>query len=309
MEAKKSVNYVDSIPSNVSVKRVVYHVSLSPPWTYPPSLTTTQLAFNISALLLVHVYISQNCASLFVTKFGQFLLFLGCATRTTIIMNALFTQYGIDRYVWVHRARLVVMRENTTWNTCLQSSQCQTNFISDKCKLTKAITNLLMDHYDYDYPSDMEDYDDDECSSCSMEGTTSCSSDESHNNGNRVSFCSPLVTATYVRPTTTSREKLELYYSEMDYREFRRNYLVLNRIQASRLEQTRHKSVVQIHPQVVTETHTIPSHEDPTDLYYSQADLQGYVRRILPATWREFCHSMFCCFVCLDFWMISSVRW
>jgi hypothetical protein len=225
-------------------------------------------------------------------------------------MNALFEQCGIDHFVWVHRARLVVLRENTTWNACFQSRQCQSQFISDKGKLTKAITNLLLDHYDNDYPSDMEEYEDDDCSSCSMEGTTSCSSDESHSNGNRVSFCSPLVTATYVRPTTTSKEKLELYYSEMDYREFRRNYLVLNRIQASRLEQSKRRrtSVVQIHPQVVTATHTIPSHDDPTELYYTQSDLQGYVGRIRLRSGVNLSLNVFRLFF-TGFWMSLSVRW
>lgn len=201
-------------------------------------------------------------------------------------MNAIFRHCGIDCFVLVHRARLVVMRESTTWTSRFPSRQSQSEFISDECKLTKSITNLLLDHYDYEYQSDAEEYDDDECSSCSMEGTTSCSSDESHNSGNRVSFCFPLVTATYVRPTTTSNEKLELYYTEMDYREFRRNYLVLNRIQAGRLEQNKRRrtSVVQIHPQVVTATHTIPSHEDPAELYYSQTDLQGYVLQSIMCT-------------------------
>jgi hypothetical protein len=216
-------------------------------------------------------------------------------------MNVLLRQCGIDHYVWVHRARRVVMRENTTGSNCFQSKRSPPESISDECKLTKVITNLLLDHYDYDYPSDMEEYDDDECSSCSMEGTTSCSSDESHNNGNRVSFCAPLVTATYVRPTTTSKEKLELYYTEMDYREFRRNYLVLNRMQASRLEQRRRTSVVQIHPQVVTATHTIPTHEDPTELYYTQSDLQGYVFNVCSVLTHMRERVAYCYCACLCF--------
>ena len=197
-------------------------------------------------------------------------------------MNSIFRQCGIDRYVLIHKARCVVMNE-TTWNTCFQSKQRQEPSGSKSAPMfAKSITDLVLDHYEYDYPSDMEEYEDDECSNCSMEGATSCSSDDSNHNSNRVSFCSPLVTATYVRPTTTAKEKLELFYTEIDYREFRRNYLVLNRIQACRLERRneRRSTIVQIHPQVVTATHTIPSHEDPTELYYTQSDLQGYVLNV-----------------------------
>lgn len=197
-------------------------------------------------------------------------------------MNSIFREFGVEGYVLMHNARHVVMRE-ATWSRCFHLKQRQrSRSNAEEFIITKEITNLA-DHYDYDYSSGV---DDDEFSNCSTEGETSCSSasssDELNNSiCNRVSFCSPLVTATYVRPSTTSQEKFELYYTDMDYREFRRNYIVMNRIQTCRLQyearSKRRNVVVQIHPDVVTAIHTIPNNEDPTELYYSQSDLQGYV--------------------------------
>jgi hypothetical protein len=163
-----------------------------------------------------------------------------------------------------------------------------------------------VDPYDYDCDSDTDDDDDDDYSKSSliMEEDTSCSSSESSVSDDEetssqldhrlVRFCAPLVTASYVRPVTTIEEKYELYYTEREYREFRRNYVLHSRSQqkhqqqrVDRLQQqqqddtanktnvTRKPSVVQFHVDVITEIHTTPTIDNPTELYYSRMELQG----------------------------------
>ena len=102
----------------------------------------------------------------------------------------------------------------------------------------------------------MEDDDDDQT-------VSTVNDDESFSTtGSGVSFAAPLVTAVYERPTTSADEKRELYYTESEYREFKRNYFF-------------RKPDVQIHDRVVTEVWEIPVPEEPSELYYSESDLQG----------------------------------
>lgn len=115
----------------------------------------------------------------------------------------------------------------------------------------------------FDNDSTDDDDDDDTASTVSLADDTSCSSSEGCAG---VSFASPLVTAVFVRPSTTLQENRALYYTDFDYREFRRDYFYRKR-----------ESVVRFRPDVVTEVREIPMVEQPDDLYYSQSDLQGYV--------------------------------
>jgi hypothetical protein len=107
-----------------------------------------------------------------------------------------------------------------------------------------------------------------------------------------VRFCAPLVTASYVRPVTTLEEKCELYYTEQEYREFRRNYVLHSRSQQKQQRQqqpqsigktnnttatSRKPSVVQFHVDVITEIHTTPTIDNPSELYYSRVELQGFL--------------------------------
>jgi hypothetical protein len=196
------------------------------------------------------------------------------------VMNAIVKQFGFENWFLLHKARSVVMHEATF---CIrqhridEQEQIGQQLQRKECIVVKALT-MLVDPYDDDFQSDTDDDD------CSMEDETSCSSssviDDSNSSiCNRVSFCTPLVTATYVRPTTTMQEKYALFYTDMDYREFRRNFIVMNRIHSGQVQNQsfhhhRH-TVVQIHPNVVTAVYTIPTVEDPSDLFYTKADLQG----------------------------------
>lgn len=80
--------------------------------------------------------------------------------------------------------------------------------------------------------------------------------------GSSVTFATPLVTAVYERPVTSLDEKKHLYYTDAEYREFKRNYFF-------------RKPDVQIHDRVVTDVWEIPVPEEPSELYYTESDLQG----------------------------------
>ena len=113
-----------------------------------------------------------------------------------------------------------------------------------KARLPKIFKQLVQDDYDDQTVSTINDDD-------------SFSTTESG-----VSFATPLVTAIYERPITPFDEKKELYYTDSDYREFKRNYFF-------------RKPDVQIHDKVVTDVWVIPVPDDPSELYYSEEDLQG----------------------------------
>jgi hypothetical protein len=188
--------------------------------------------------------------------------------------------------------------------------------------IIKAFNNIVDPYYDEGCDSDDNDeYSSNfsvEDTSCSVSSSSSCnsSSDEeevdddeihnsesiiSNNNRRKVSFCTPLVTACYVRPTTTLNEKYELYYTDIEYRAFRRNYILFTRGNNStnNNQQQQHQpmtplpaskrrrknTIVQFHANVVTNIYTVPNNDDyPTttsDLYYSRMELQGYVLPIL----------------------------
>lgn len=96
-----------------------------------------------------------------------------------------------------------------------------------------------------------------------------------------VSFDARLVTAVYLRPRTTMQEQRDLYYTEYDYREFRREYVfhkqkeIANNRNGKQPPQ-KQKPRVQFCPSVVTTIHEGPFlASDPTLLYYSESELQG----------------------------------
>lgn len=199
--------------------------------------------------------------------------------------------------------------------------------------ILKAIRDNDVDPYDYECDIDMEDDDDDDDYSHGasiLEEDTSCSSESSasddeevpssplqhhhhahdsphshdpqtiHSQCRTVRFCAPLVTASYVRPVTTVLEKYELYYTERDYREFRRNYVSYTRSQQQQppphnrshghhpntttntnTNATRRNApVVQFHVNVITAVHFTSINSDdcnPSELYYSKGELQGFL--------------------------------
>lgn len=121
-------------------------------------------------------------------------------------------------------------------------------------------------------------FDDDETlETMSMSDDASCcsstsSTDMNHSNDTSrsaafrvVTFADPLVTQIHFRPTTTLLEKRELFYSDIDFRTFRRNYHFQRDTQVGFKEK------------VVTDVWEIPPVDCPEDLYYSNSDLQRYV--------------------------------
>lgn len=81
-----------------------------------------------------------------------------------------------------------------------------------------------------------------------------------------VSFATPLVTDIHFRPRTLRQDKALLYYSDADYRSFRRDF--------HRGEKHHHS--VRFLPQVVTDVWKYDVEHDDS-LYYSEQEIQEYV--------------------------------
>lgn len=99
---------------------------------------------------------------------------------------------------------------------------------------------------------------------------TSSTSSSSSGNLSAVSFAEPLVTAIHVRPPTTWEEKRRLYYSDGDYRSFRKDFYLYGRKEPR-------DSLVSFSDSVVTSVHTYPLPEDKNILYYSESDLKQFL--------------------------------
>ena len=79
-----------------------------------------------------------------------------------------------------------------------------------------------------------------------------------------VTFADPVVTEIHTRPYTTRLEKRALYYCERDYLEFKRDYFYGS---------TR-DTLVKFTETVVSHVWTVPRHEEPSEMYYTEAELQ-----------------------------------
>jgi len=79
-----------------------------------------------------------------------------------------------------------------------------------------------------------------------------------------VTFAEPLVTEVHTRPYTTRQEKRALFYCEHDYLEFKRDYFY----------GTTRDTTVKFTETVVSHVWTVPKHEDPSDMYYTETELQ-----------------------------------
>jgi hypothetical protein len=172
------------------------------------------------------------------------------------------------------------------------------------------------DYYFYwDYENDSDTVatvpcsDEDECSVLSSTSSGQAATSDSLG----VTFAEPLVTSVWYRPVTSLEEKRRLYYSESDYRLFRRDFLLHGMSSGihrpnhastattveQQQEQTlpdsachaqsaeqwkenqpqKRKSVVSFPPDmVVTAVHEYPSYsqQHAADLYYTEADLKRY---------------------------------
>lgn len=83
-----------------------------------------------------------------------------------------------------------------------------------------------------------------------------------------VRFAEPLVSAVHERPSTLPGERHELYYTDAEYKEFRQDYYLYSK---------RKSTVVQFHPDEVTAVHVVELPDNPSHLYYSDADLQVFL--------------------------------
>ena len=203
-------------------------------------------------------------------------------------------------------ARCIVMREPTV--THLESSADddendhsskppqQRSAQHSRHVVFKALRDNV-DPYDYECDSETDDDDYDDYSNTSVEEeATSCSSSSSSESSNdddddgdvatttnahrTVRFGTPLVTATFTRPVTTTEKKPELYYTEREYREFRRQFGRSRRRSQPHgtTLATTTATVVQFHVNVVTEIHeTCHMLDNPSELYYSRTELQGFL--------------------------------
>ena len=102
-----------------------------------------------------------------------------------------------------------------------------------------------------------KELDDDEDTVSTM--LSSCSS-----LGLGVTFAEPLVTEVRTRPYTTRLEKQKLFYNEADYMEFKRDYFY----------GTTRNTLVRFTETVVSHVWTVPRHEDPSKMFYTETELQ-----------------------------------
>ena len=202
-------------------------------------------------------------------------------------------------------ARCIVMRDPTVMYLESSPDDDDENDLSSKppqrsaqhsCHVVFKALRDNVDPYDYECDSETDDDDDDDYSNTSVEEeATSCSSSSESSNDDddegdvatttnahrTVRFGTPLVTATFTRPVTTTEKKPELYYTEREYREFRRQFGRGRRsccLQPHGTTLTTTATVVQFHVNVVTEIHeTCHMLDNPSELYYSRTELQGFL--------------------------------
>jgi hypothetical protein len=121
--------------------------------------------------------------------------------------------------------------------------------------------------------------DDDTASTVSLlADDTSCSSAECGSGSSAtVTFCAPLVTEIYERPVTTPDEKAALYYTEREYREFRRDFVYGQPRRLVHFHSDVVTAVLDLPPSVISNLDESSPSTCASDLYYSESDLQGYV--------------------------------
>jgi hypothetical protein len=100
-------------------------------------------------------------------------------------------------------------------------------------------------------------------SSCTESSSSSCSTSS-------VSFADPVVTDVHIRPITTRDEKYDLYYSDAEYRSFRRDFHL------SRQGRSR-ETVVSFSDAVVTGVHSYSRPAEKDLMYYSESDLKRFL--------------------------------
>lgn len=129
-------------------------------------------------------------------------------------------------------------------------------------------STLLLE--DFEESSVIEDDDDDStCGSSSVMDLTELLDELMHLDDTPVvHFATPLISQVHIRPRTETVDKRSLYYSESEYRRFRREFAQ---------EETEAEAGVVFHENVVTDVWEFEPPKDSSVLYYSEAELQSYV--------------------------------
>ena len=87
------------------------------------------------------------------------------------------------------------------------------------------------------------------------------------------------VTHVFERPLTSLAEKHELYYSDLEYRQFRREFFRFRKNQVYAKEST---ATIRFAEELVSAVHEYEPCESPdSELYYSEDDVLRYVRAML----------------------------
>jgi hypothetical protein len=176
-------------------------------------------------------------------------------------MNYIASTLGLESALQLGGARAAVRRSCSVESTS-ESSQ--------RDSLLKKADNFVFALKEDDH------CDDDTASTCSStdEDDSSYSMSSYNNNTTTVSFASQLVTAVHVRPVTSHQDKNILYYTDVEYRMFKREYYLQRR-------NDRNQSMVSFSDDVIV--HELPPsiasdyYGQHSDLYYSQQDLKGFL--------------------------------
>jgi hypothetical protein len=193
-------------------------------------------------------------------------------------MNQIAYSLGMDLSIF--RARDAVMRPSqqqrcpaggSTHHSLADRHQdsllCLAN-VSKRSKLpllsSSSSIALAASKDDDDTVSTMYSIDEEE--SFSSSSSSSCSSALS------VSFADPLVTHVYERPSTTLAEKFVLYYADLEYRKFKRDYVHTKRSRSG-------GPTVHFSDDLVSSVHEYDAGSEGTkdDLFYNDSDLQRFL--------------------------------
>mmetsp|Transcript_19222 Transcript_19222/g.31934 ORF Transcript_19222/g.31934 Transcript_19222/m.31934 type:complete len:174 (-) Transcript_19222:208-729(-) len=173
-------------------------------------------------------------------------------------MNQVATILGFD--LPVLKARKAVMKSSRRAPQHKEEEMC--HIISHRDSL------LMMEKHHH-----REAKDDDTASTASA-SDSDLSFDISHG----VTWHDNLVTEVRTRPYTTIHEKYDLFYSDYDYAEFRREAYGYGR----------REKVVKFSDTMVTEVFIIPKVEEPSQMYYSKKELQRFLDEFIASLGNSF---------------------
>lgn len=180
------------------------------------------------------------------------------------------------RYIFSLKAKDVVMQKPRSLHVSLHRDAPQSSLpivssyqsshipeLEESDDGEDSASTLLLD--DLDISTDLDENDDTSTCASTMMDISQLLDELLLDDEPVVHFCTPLVTHMETRPRTTAEDKKSLYYSESEYRRFRREYAA----------ETNAAGTVIFHDQVVTEVWEYEAPADPSVLYYSETELQA----------------------------------